>query len=94
MYSWLVRIVLAGGFIAVGLHLKSKRDMRTAASKVVIDLEKEGPRAQIDEQGAVVVFMDGKVQQVLPPDKRRIDEETGKDDAVLDRSLVRKHIAR
>ena len=31
VYKWLVRAMLVGSTIAIGLHLKSKRDMRVAA---------------------------------------------------------------
>ena len=61
IYRYLVRVCLLGGSIAIGLHLKSKTDMRVAAKGVSTKIEKAGARAVMDEKGAVVVYMDGKV---------------------------------
>ena len=61
IYKWLVRFVVTASCFAIGLHLKSRLDMRDAASKIVVELNKEGAKAAVDDQGAVVVYMDGKV---------------------------------
>ena len=61
MYVWLVRSMIFGSFIAISLHLKSQRDMRVAAQNVSARIDKDGAKATINEQGEVVVFMDGKV---------------------------------
>ena len=45
IWRWLVRVVSVASFIAIGLHLKSRVDMRNAASKVVVEIEKEGAKA-------------------------------------------------
>ena len=39
--------------------------MREAATNVSNYIEKEGARATLDKDGQVVVYMDGKVQQVF-----------------------------
>lgn len=62
IWRWLVRFVSLASCVGIGLHLKSRVDMRQAAAKVVVEIEKEGAKVQIDESGAVVILMDGKVQ--------------------------------
>ena len=57
-----MRVCLLGGTIAISLHLKSRVDMRVAARGVSTKIEKEGARVALDEKGAVVIYMDGKVQ--------------------------------
>ena len=47
--------------------------MRVAARGVSTKIEKEGARVALDEKGAVVIYMDGKVQQVFE-EKKEIDE--------------------
>ena len=72
IYSWLVRSVLLAFTVALTLHIKQRRDMREAASAVSTRIEKEGAKAFVDEEGAVVIKMDGKVQKVLPASERRL----------------------
>ena len=79
IYTWLVRLAATGSFVAIGLHLKSRKDMRSAAIEVSRRIEKEGAKATVDDDGAVVIYMDGKVQQVLPATEER--RKKGKADA-------------
>lgn len=72
IYAWLVRSVVLGFAVALGLHLKSRRDMRQAATAVSTRIEKEGVKAIVDEDGSVVIKMDGKVQKVLPSAEHRL----------------------
>ena len=61
LYSWLVRFVCLGSFIALYLHLKTRQDMHSAAQIVSKRIDKEGAKATLNSEGEVVVFMDGKV---------------------------------
>lgn len=65
IYVWLSRGLLTAGFIALAWHIKQRKDMREAATNVSNYIEKEGARATLDKDGQVVVYMDGKVQQVF-----------------------------
>ena len=49
LYKYLVRFAITASCVAIGLHLKSKKDMRAAAQQVVVEIEKEGAKAAIDE---------------------------------------------
>jgi len=77
IYRWLVRIVATGSCVALGLHLKSRKDIRSAAIEVSTKIEKEGAKVAVDETGAVVIYMDGKVQQVLPSTEERRQKQLG-----------------
>ena len=77
IYRWLVRIVGTGSCVALGLHLKSRKDIRSAAIEVSTKIEKEGAKVAVDESGAVVIYMDGKVQQVLPSTEERRQKQLG-----------------
>ena len=101
MYKYLVRFVVTASCVAIGLHLKSKKDMRSAAQQVVVEIDKEGAKATVDGQGAVVIYMDGKVQQVLPPDEKRIDDSQASQssasrspDKIAKGNLLARHIAK
>ena len=61
IYVWLVRVMMFSFVVGISLHLKSRRDMTSAARIVSLRIEKEGPKATLNEDGEVVVFMDGKV---------------------------------
>ena len=62
IYVWLVRVMMFSFVVGISLHLKSRRDMTSAARIVSLRIEKEGPKATLNADGEVVVFMDGKVQ--------------------------------
>jgi hypothetical protein len=61
IYKWLVRSVLLASAIAMAMHIKHKKDMRSAATAVSTRIEKEGVKATLDKDGAVVIKMDGKI---------------------------------
>ena len=60
IYVYILRILMAGGCIALFWHFKQRKDMREAAFNVSSKIEKEGARASLDKDGNVVVFMDCK----------------------------------
>lgn len=51
--------------------------MQEFASKVVQKVEREGGRVEIGEEGEVKIYMDGKLQDVIHKDDRRVKDMEG-----------------
>ena len=91
IYKWLVRSVLLVSAIATVMHIKQKKDMRSAATAVSTRIEKEGVQVILDKDGAVVIKMDGKIQQVLPIAEYRTESKEGQKPP---QDLMNRHIAK
>ena len=72
VYRVLKWLFLSAGSIILILHLKQRREMYQYASDVSKMIEKEGGEAVIGEDDSVTIYMDGKVQEVIPKEDRRI----------------------
>ena len=72
VYSVLKIVFLIGGSVILFRTVKQQTEMRVYADRVAKRVEGTGGRAKINEDKSVQIIMDGKVQEVIASDDRRI----------------------
>ena len=90
LYRTLLWAGLCFGSIAIFLHVRQHRAMHLYANEVSKKIEKEGGRAVVGEDDSVTIYMDGKVQEIIPKDDRRI--VNNQVDSIKRNDIVRQHL--
>ena len=75
LYSFLKMVFLLGGSVILFRTVKQQTEMRVYADKVAKRVEGTGGRAIVNADKSVQIIMDGKVQEVIPSDDRRISNQ-------------------
>ena len=64
--------------------------MHQYANEVSKKIEREGGRAVVGEDDSVTIYMDGKVQEVIPKDDRRVQNQDV--ESVKKNDMARQHL--
>ena len=72
IYRVLVWLFASSVFVFVTMHAKQHYELKTFASDVSKKINKQGGKAVVGDDGSLTIYMDGKVQEVIPKEDRRI----------------------
>ena len=72
IYSVLKWIFASAAVVFVSMHAKQRYELVTYANDVSKKLVKEGGKAVVGDDGSLTIYMDGKVQEIIPNEDRRI----------------------